>query len=209
MNVALKGGGNMRYLKNEMLCGIRIVAMVSMILLGAAAVTCADGPVLIIFSPGTTIQSSQVNQNFSALLNALPGFKWVMGANNFSFTTDWQTVAQISVTAPADGNFLIFVNTQVSFNLQPNGGNMVTFGISTSPSINNLVAPGQFGVNFVAPCTSCGPALSVPANIVGTASASNGVTATFYLLAKKEQNTTDIITLASASMFTVFLPKQW
>ena len=105
----------MKCIRNE-ICGIGIIAMAAVILLGAAAVTRADGtsgPSLTTFTPGTKISSSQVNDNFSALSNALPGMKWTGGGSFNSSSTDWQTVNQISVTAPADGVFLIFANPQI------------------------------------------------------------------------------------------------
>ncbi len=199
----------MRYVNNGMRGRIRIVAVAVMILLGAAAVTHADGPQLTTFSSGTTIKSSEVNQNFSALSSALPGLKWAMATNPFTFTTAWQTVGTLSVTAPADGVFLIFTNTQVSFNLSQNGGNMVNFAVSPTPSADQMIPPGMFGVSFVAGCPTCAPSLSVPANCVGTAWASAGATTTFYLLAQKTNANGDSINLSSASMFAVFLPKQW
>ena len=202
----------MRYVKNGMRGRIRIVAIeviAVIILMGAAVITYADGPQLTTFSSGTTIKSSEVNQNFTNLSSALPGLKWTMATNPFTFMTAWQTVGTLSVTAPADGAFLIFTNTMVAFNLAPNGGNMVNFVVSTTTSSDHMVPPGMFGVSFVAPGTQSGPSLSVPANCVGMAQASAGVAATFYLLAQKFNNNADQITLQSASMFAVFLPKQW
>jgi hypothetical protein len=83
---------------------------------------------------------------------------------------------------------------------------MVNFCISTSPSETDGRAFN--GVSFVAPCTDCGPAISVPVTMIGTEAVTKGADKTFYLLAKKHQNTEDTIDLQSASMFAVFLPKQ-
>jgi hypothetical protein len=198
----------MKRMKSEICTSMGIVVAAVMIIFGTAAIVSADGLVPNTFQQGTTISSQQVNTNFSALANALPGVKSAHGAPpGFNFTTTWQTVTQTTVTPPADGIFLIFANTQVAFNLQPNGNSMVSFCVSTSSSSNDC--RGIFGASFVAPCTTCGPALSVPVNATATVSVSKGVPVTFFLLAKKGSDNTDTITLASDDMFAVFLPNQW
>jgi hypothetical protein len=188
--------------------GLRIAAVVALILFTIAAHVRADSPLVpYTFSPGTVIKSGEVNQNFTTLSNALPGMKWVSGAPlGFSLTTQWQTVTQLTVTPPADGIFLIFANNQVAFNLQANGNSMVSFCVSTSQSDNDC--RGVFGASFVAPGTASGPALSLPVNSIATVEVTKAVSATFYLLAKKASDNGDSLTLQSDQLFAVFLPRQ-
>jgi hypothetical protein len=64
----------MEVLRNRMVVALQLFGIIAVILLACAGVTYA-GPVeseIITFSPGTTISSSQVNENFQTLVSALP-----------------------------------------------------------------------------------------------------------------------------------------
>jgi hypothetical protein len=66
------------------------------------------------FEGGTTISSSQVNDNFSALANGLPSAKWVSQSTNLvTLTTSWQNITSITVTPTADGLFFLMATANL------------------------------------------------------------------------------------------------
>jgi hypothetical protein len=137
----------MKGLKNKMAVGVRIVVIVSAIVLEPAIFTYAvntDEFGIISFSPGTTISSSQVNNNFQALINAMPrGAFGFVDNTPITVSSTPLTIASLSVTPRMDGALLIFVTASVS--------------LGSSAFIDSHPSASSYSLCISQSSDSCGP----------------------------------------------------
>lgn len=205
----------MKGLKNKMAVGVRIVVIATVVLLGSAMHLWADdlSSQLNIFSPGTTISSSQVNSNFQALVKAMPAMKMVPG-NNITLSFDPQNVASLTVTPPMNGTLLLFGTAQVTI-CQGSAFGGQSWGYSSSnvciTQTSNGGSPGNcyrttLDTMYVTNLENVAPRIEVPVTLIGSAPCQENTPLTFYLTAYKESESVGSSFIQGSGLIAIFLP---
>jgi hypothetical protein len=206
----------MKSMRNEACSGIWIAVMVAMILLGVTSITCAEVYLPNTFSPGTTISSSQVNNNFQVLAQSMPGMKSAF-AGSVTLSTQWQNVASLTVTPTMDGNLLLLGSVGVTITQGSTAG-----GSSWGTSSANLCitqasgggSPCTGGAYIMldtvplgsnAPVQPYSPRLTVPATIIGSVPVAKNTSVTLYLTASTESGSVGSIVIYGG-LTAIFLP---
>jgi hypothetical protein len=83
--------------------------------LGAARPVWGQTTVPNTFSAGTTISASEVNQNFTALTNAMPSATTAYNYNNGNLSSSAVAIVGVSITPPVDG--VVFVTGAVTYTI--------------------------------------------------------------------------------------------
>jgi hypothetical protein len=198
----------MRRVRNEVLIYIGIVAAVTVIFFAGAAPVSADGLVPNTFQPGTTISSQQVNDNFSALANALPKIKWPGQSSPVTLSNSWQNVASITVTPPATGFYLLMARASVEMDFGQNSTQSSSMvNICITPTSNGSGGGDCTGVLLGGPCQgSAGCRIIVPVTLFSpTLSVTPNVPVTYYLTANGGASSAQVTSLASGTMMALFL----
>ena len=181
----------MTYLNRKKCMVIQIGSVLTFVLLGiASTVYAGQVNVPYTFSPGTTISSSQVNDNFQALAQSMPGMKSVGWGGSVTLSTTWQNIASITVTPPADGMLLLMGMTNVTIYYDNGGarGDQSVVLCITQTSGGSNSSPGcQCGseVSFSVPQYGAGdgPRIQVPAAFIANVGVVKNTSVTYYLTA--------------------------
>jgi len=202
----------MKGLKNKMAVGVRIVVIVTAILLGPAIFTYAantDEFGIISFSPGTTISSSDVNNNFRILANAMPGWKMLStGPAHFPFSFEPQNIVSLTVTPPADGALLLFGYVGVH-NVQDGttgGGGDWAADVCITQTSNGGDCPTTVRMSTLPFGDGATPSYGIPATIIGGGPCQANTPVTYYLTAHMEPNSAGSCWIDSALLIAIFLP---
>ncbi len=93
-----------KYFSKERFSLRQVVGMLTMVIVGISVIAYATVTIPYTFTSGTTAKSSEVNANFTALANAMPGIKDVYLADYSNITSQYPTGTQIysiAVTPPS------------------------------------------------------------------------------------------------------------
>jgi hypothetical protein len=97
-----------------------VVLMLTIAFVGIAvnsyAITITNVTIPNTFSSGTTISSSQVNANFTAVANQMPAVKQSLTGSWVTMSTTAGQLSSISFTAPGTGYAMIFATGSISVN---------------------------------------------------------------------------------------------
>ncbi|MFZ3089719.1 MAG: hypothetical protein WA240_03755 [Nitrospirota bacterium] len=119
----------MKYFSKKSFTMRQVVGLLVVVFLGITVIAYAAVTVPNSFSTGTTISSSQVNANFTALGNAMPAVK--NNASTTSCTLFTSTVAanvlSLAVTPPVDGNIILSADGMVEIGQTVAADNYVYF----------------------------------------------------------------------------------
>lgn len=198
---------------------VSVAVLVTTILLGNAFTVYADQVnVPHTFSPGTTISSSQVNGNFQALAQAMPGAKSVLGSSGVALSTLWQNLASITVSPPADG-ILIFIASASGTITQGSTAGGSSWGYSTMSLCTTPTSGTGGGPN----CTGGGgiltldtmptgavanyaPRITVPITNIGFVPVVKNTPVTYYLTAATDSSSVGSCVINTSSLSALFLP---
>ena len=94
----------MKYFSKKRFTMRQVVGLLTGVFLGITVIAYAAVNIPNVFSSGTTISSSQVNANFTAVANQMPGIEFT-SSNSWggALTGSAQNIASLIVTAPTDG----------------------------------------------------------------------------------------------------------
>ena len=93
----------MKYFSKKRFTMRQVVGLLTGVFLGITVIAYAAVTVPNTFSSGTTISSSQVNANFTALGNAMPAAKTITGPFTWVTTTSPVDALSLTVTPPGNG----------------------------------------------------------------------------------------------------------
>ncbi len=196
---------------------VLVFAVFMMILPGVvpSAIAQSSTPPPIVTNPpfiaGTTISSTKVNENFSALNDAVPRMTSVGTAANVVLTSQTQNLATVTVTPPGNGMMLLIASLSVTM---AEGGTFGGKGWGTI-SANLCITP----MNNCAPVMLdmpplpgdplpqlYSPRITFPATFMAMAPAVKGVPATYNLTGLKDYSDGGSI-IVSGTLLAIFM--QW
>lgn len=163
------------------------------------------------FSPGTTISSSQVNDNFTALAQAMPGMSAAIGGS-VTLSTQWQNLTSLTVTPPMDGMLLWFGTADVTIIGGSTCGGSCWYSSLTicMTTVSSGGAPCNGAVMMVGTPNPVGnddaPTLRLPATIIGSGPVLKNTPVTYYLTASKESGTVGSSVINGGSLTAIFFP---
>jgi len=206
----------MRDLKKDCSITCCILAILMAILSAVAINAFADDILPYTFTPGSTISSAQVNQNFQALSNVTPRIKNAVGGN-FTLGSSYQNLATLTITPKDSGTVMLFGSAGVTLaqGEQAGGSN---WGTSTAIICITQTSGGGHGT----PDTNCSsvwldtpyisnlgvqnwaPRTTVPVTIIGSAPVIKDTTITFYLTAAKDSWSVGSSTINGSGLNAIF-----
>jgi len=204
----------MKYLKiNKYLIAITVSILTS-VLLGISAIVYAQNALPNTFSPGTTISSSKVNENFTVLAQSMPGMKTAMGSSSVTLSTEWQNVVSLTITPPMNGVLVLLGTASVSITQGSTaGGSSWSYSSATfcmtptsgggSPCSGARVTLDTVPSALVHPYA---PRLTVPSTMIGSVGVVKNTPVTYYLTAAKESGSVGSIVIDTSSLTAIFLP---
>lgn len=155
------------------------------------------------FTPGSTISSGQVNDNFNRLYNSMPAVK-----NNASPTscplfnsTVTADVLSLAVTPPVDGYIILSADGMVEIGQTVAADNWIYFYLTT-------VSGGE-SAHGVFHRTSSTAAMTWDASslhIINVFPVTGGATTTFYLTARRDMTGSNNIYTCSPGLTALFVP---
>jgi hypothetical protein len=130
------------------------------------------------FTPGTTISSSQMNQNFTAVANQMPGVKTVEDTRPWvsPLPTTSSTVMSITVTVPGQGYVVVTASGVIYFNVSVAGDRLIRVKVSEIASDTDETP----GIQIVRMPVSVG-SYSIPFSTTKVFSVTTASTVTYYL----------------------------
>lgn len=174
----------------------------------------ADDIIPYIFTPGATISSDQVNQNFKALSNAMPRTNNAVG-NNATLTSSYQNIATLTITPLDSGTIILLGTAGVTLTQGSTAG-----GSSWSTSTATICITQTSGGGVPGNCSQImldtpplhvgdpvqpySPRLSLPVTIVGSAPITKDTPITFYLTAAKDSGSVGSSTINGSGLNAIF-----
>lgn len=159
------------------------------------------------FSPNTTINSSQVNQNFTNLSNTVPKMKSVGTAANIVLNSQTQNLTSVTVTPPDDGMVLLLVSLDVTMSEGGNEGGQSWGTISARLCITpmNTCSALMLDMPPVTGVQPFSPRLMYPATFMAMAPATKGVAATYNLTGQKDYADPGGSIIVSGTLLAIFI----
>lgn len=195
----------MKQLKNNRYSLLVIASAALLLILPATGR--ADVAVPNTFTSGTTISSSQVNANFSALANAMPGVKKTVAQGIHVITsTTGVSLVSLAVTPPADGQVIVIGTGTITFLQANSANNFATFSLNTvagtwkSPAIVHTFGPYSNSAPGV------GQLVAGSLNIVDVFPVTGGVTTTIYLNAHRDSTGVNTLQAEYPGLTAIFVP---
>lgn len=198
---------------------VSMAVLVTTILLGNAFTVYADQVnVPHTFSPGTTISSSQVNGNFQALAQAMPGAKSVLGSSGVALSTLWQNLATITVTPQADGMLMFFGTASITITQGSMAGGSSwgysSMNLCTTPTSGGGGGPGCTGGSGIltldtmptGAVANYAPRITVPITTIGFVTVAKNTPVTYYLTAATDSSSVGSCVINTSSLSALFLP---
>jgi hypothetical protein len=184
------------------------------LLLGNSIAVYAQVNVPNTFSSGTTISSTQVNDNFNALAQSMPGIKTSIGGGAITLSSAWQNIASITVTPPVDGLFFVLGSTTPMFNPTDITNSTSHVGLcitqtSGGGSPCNAAGGGAFlnSTNFGSlGLLGNGPSMMIPMTPFGIFPVAKNIAITFYLTASTQGSTGPVSIGGGSTLTVMFFP---
>ncbi|MEK6699842.1 MAG: hypothetical protein AABZ10_12470 [Nitrospirota bacterium] len=181
------------------------------LLLILPAIGRADVTVPSTFASGTTISSSQVNANFSALADAMPGVKTSTGTVLTSITgtagNNATSIMSMSVTPPVSGNVIVIGSGTIFFNQSVPKYNRATFSLNTTAGVTKYpeYVTASFGPRDEA-APGVAQLVAQSLNIVDVFPVTGGITTTIYLNAHRDATGINTIQAEYPRLTAIFVP---
>jgi hypothetical protein len=169
----------------------QIMSLLALLIMGNASITWAEATVPNVFTQGTTISSSQVNENFSALKSQMPAVKQVIPEllTSYEMTSTPAALMSISVTPPGNGYVLLTATGTVGvthsvgelghFLLQVSDVEGEATGYKGQAALESYIPTGF--PSTVAPSGAANLDFGIPYSIVKVFPVNAGGSYTFYL----------------------------
>lgn len=178
----------MRYSNRKRFTMRQVVGLLTFVFLGITVIAYAAVTVPNTFSSGTTISSSQVNANFTALGNAMPAVKSIATFYDTALPNSGTVVniATLSVTPPVAGYIILTGSTHVGVDKATADRNeanvyLTTISATTSSNFTTLIN-----------CCDTSGYKWVPLSITAVYPVTGGVLQNFYLTAKRDTTTNNV-----------------
>jgi hypothetical protein len=178
----------------------QVVIMLALVFIGIAVISYAAVTIPYTFTSGTTISSSEVNANFQALKEGMPGIQFLNIGSVSNISTTITNCGSIVITAPIDGYVLV----QVS-------GYAVTFGQNTVVDVGIGGSTTAFDYYTVAGVLDGSDTLrrEFSLNVTGVYSVAAGAK-TIYLLAQKPSVfSAQQVNLGNLFISAIFIPNRY
>ncbi len=197
---------------------IWIFAILIMLSSGTAITTYADVFLPNSFTPGTTISSSKVNENFTVLAQSMPGMKVAIGSGGVTLSTQWQNLASLTVTPPMDGIIILLGTALVTITQGSTAGGSSwgfsgmalcttqTSGGGGGPSCTGGSGLVKFDTLSTGAVANNAPRLQVPTTIIGGSPVVKNTPVTYYLTASTESGSVGSIVINTSSLTAIFFP---
>jgi len=151
-----------------------VIAVLVMAVFCAAATYAENVTVPNTFSSGATAKASEVNADFAALVNALPGVKVVDAEGDLTgVSTSWVNLGSITISAPRAGYVIVKSNGYLPLN----SGGFTMVGVSDNSA---AIGTGSHCIEMYT--TEMNMVLPYCVEYVFTVSAAG--TATYYLVCR-------------------------
>jgi hypothetical protein len=168
------------------------------------------------FSAGTTISSSQVNQNFTALANAIPKMKSAGTMSDVILGSQTQNLTSVTVTPPGDGMIVLLASVGITLWEGYNDGSGGNSGgqswgtVSARLCITPMNNCGNFMLDMPPRASNVGvqnysPRISFPASFIAMAPATKGVAATYNLTGQKDYADPGGTVIVGGSLVAIFV----
>lgn len=196
----------MRHFNKKRFSTWQVVMMLTIAFVGIIGIAYAVN-VPNTFVSDTTISSSQVNQNFTTLGNAMPAVKTVSGTNSSVFTsTTAKNIVSLTVTPPANGYIILNASSTVGINQTTPASNYVSIYLTKT---SNGTSSQK---TFFCLDTSGGSADRswAPLSMTKVYSVTGGVATTFYMTAQRDSSGNNSIYVGyyDATLTATYVPDQ-
>jgi hypothetical protein len=151
------------------------------------AITITNVTIPNTFTSGTTISSSQVNANFTAIANQMPAVKQSLSGIWITIPAAADQLSSISFTAPGTGYAMIFATGSISLDTAASTASYVCIDLADTsayvggcqPALGSDTAVRSF-LPATFPDTGAG-GYDIPYSIIKVIPVTSGVTYTYYL----------------------------
>jgi len=191
----------------------RMVGLMIVALLASAVVTYAARPDefgITSFSPGTTISSSDVNNNFQILVNAMPRIGGTFNDSTITLSYTPQNIASMTVTPPMDGVLLFIATAHIRVdsgaNTGPAGSATAKLCLTQTSGSCGSGSDSDIVVSFSAPTNPLTTSLYVPVTMIEAVPCQATTPVTYYLTAKQELPSAGLCVINGINFRRIFLP---
>ena len=163
------------------------------------------------FSQGTTISSSQVNDNFNFLARALPRLKPAIG-NSVTATSNAQNLATVTVTPQADGSLLLLASAGVTIEQgtlvggSSWGYSACNICMTQTSNGNNNCSPVVLDTMFVTNTEAYAPRIVVPVTLYAVVPVTRDNPVTYYLTTYFESGSVGTCMIQGSGLTALFVP---
>jgi hypothetical protein len=184
------------------------VGIVAVVVLASAVFTHAetlDDFDMTTFSPGTTIRSSDVNNNFQTLVNAMSRIGGTFNDSTITLSDAVQNLANMTVTPPMDGVVLFIATAHIRVDSTGGGPDANTgaarFCLTPTPG---SCSGSDVMVTLYAPTAPLTTSLYMPVTMIEAVPCHANIPFTYYLAAKKEA--AGLAVINGINFTRIFLP---
>jgi hypothetical protein len=158
------------------------------------------------FTSGTTAIASEVNENFTAIANAMPAVKTVTTTRTTEITVALVDIVSLTVTPPDDGFIILTGSSYVGVNQTVAANNYAFVYLTT-------ISRGTSGtLTFFRLDTQGGSADAswAPLSLTGVFPVTGGVATTFFMTAERDNFGANSVFVGfdHASLTAIFVPNQ-
>ena len=173
----------MSYFNKKKFTMRQVVGLLTGVFLGITVIAYAAVTVPNTFTSGTTISSSQVNANFTALGNAMPAVKAVESTNYTTVTsTSGQNILSLTVTPPVNGYIILTGSGDVGIAQSVATNNYAYISLTTTSGAFSAANSTSMVLGTSSPIGL----QWVPLSITAVFPVTGGVATTFYLTAMRD-----------------------
>ena len=195
----------MKYFSKKRFTMRQVVGLLTGVFLGITVIAYAAVTVPNTFSSGTTISSSQVNANFTALGNAMPAAKTITGPFTWVTTTSPVDALSLTVTPPGNGFVIVSGSGTLGLNVTTAGYSRIDVYLTTTSGGTSATARQFLLTNNTTYFNWA------PFNVQDIFPVTGGTPITFYLTAAKDAVTSNYAAYVGSSsndtkLTAIFVP---